>query len=152
MTRPGLARSGTRLGLAIALLLLSTVAARARPGDRVSTKTAADAQALAARIDERLLKHWKASKVQPAPAADDAEFLRRVYLDLIGRIPSAGEARHFLADKASDKRQRLVESLLRSPRYVTHWMRYWETLLLPERKRRYGMENPWLRKQLDENV
>jgi hypothetical protein len=52
MTRPGLARSGTRLGLAIALLFSSAAAARARPGDVPSAKSAADAQALAARIDE----------------------------------------------------------------------------------------------------
>jgi hypothetical protein len=152
MTQPGRSRSGTRLGLAIALLLLSTVAARARPGDVAGAKTAADAQALAASIDERLARHWKANKVQPAPAAHDAQFLRRVYLDLIGRIPSAGEARHFLADKTSDKRQRLVETLLGSPRYVTHWMHYWEMLWLPERRRIYGMENAWLLKQLYENV
>jgi Protein of unknown function (DUF1549)/Protein of unknown function (DUF1553) len=128
-----------------------------------SWKDPAAAKALATKIDERIAKHWKNQKVQPAPAADDAEFIRRVYLDLIGRIPSAGEARQFLDDKLPDKRQRLVEKLLNGPRYRIHWMNYWETLLLPERKTLdEGKVNflfgggrafqAWLRKRLDENL
>lgn len=50
-----------------------------------------------------------------APTADDAEFLRRVYLDLAGRIPASDEARHFLADSAADKRARLIDELLAGP-------------------------------------
>jgi hypothetical protein len=153
-----MACAGKRLGLAGALALLSAAALRAQPGDLTGPKAADGALALAAKIDERLARHWKDKEVQPAPLADDAEFVRRVCLDLIGRIPSAGEARHFLADKAPDKRQRLVETLLASPRYALHWMNYWEGLLLPERKydlARYGVDRrvqAWLRKQLVENV
>src|SRR5438552_17951548 len=50
-----------------------------------------------------------------SPAADDAEFLRRVYLDFAGRIPSAAEARAFLSDNAADKRTKLIDRLLAGP-------------------------------------
>src|SRR5215475_847094 len=74
-----------------------------------------DAAALAALIDRRLEEKWQG--VQPAPAADDAEFARRVYLDLAGRIPRVQEIRDFLEDAGSDRRGRLVERLLESPQY-----------------------------------
>jgi len=64
--------------------------------------------------------------------ADDAEFLRRVCLDLAGKIPTAAEARDFLDDPAPDKRERVVDSLLASPAYINHWTAVWRTLLLPE--------------------
>jgi hypothetical protein len=92
----------------------------------------ADAKALAATIDRLLAAKWAAAKVEPAPPADDAEFLRRAYLDLTGKIPAASEARAFLADPAPDKRQRLVERLLAGPGYVAHMTTTWKGLLLPE--------------------
>ncbi|MBM4068134.1 MAG: DUF1549 domain-containing protein [Planctomycetes bacterium] len=49
------------------------------------------------------------------PAAADAEFVRRVYLDLAGRIPATGEARRFLSDKAGDWRGKLIDQLLAGP-------------------------------------
>src|SRR5437588_67282 len=74
-----------------------------------------DAEALAGQIDRRLGKGWTAAGVQPAPLADDAEFLRRVYLELAGKIPPVADARAFLADPSPDKRRRLVERLLDGP-------------------------------------
>src|SRR5687768_14541979 len=76
------------------------------------------ATALAARIDHQLAARWQAAGVTPVPLADDAEFLRRVYLDLAGRIPSVDEARAFLDDRAPDKRRHLIERLLTDPRHV----------------------------------
>jgi Protein of unknown function (DUF1549)/Protein of unknown function (DUF1553) len=150
-----------RLAVGGALLLLATAMAQAQPAPPDTDAEAV--QALATKIDERMARHWQDNKIQPAPAADDAEFLRRVYLDLVGRIPSAGEARQFLDDQAPDKRQRLVEGLLNSPRYTVHWVNYWEALFLPERQNldQAKMDflfgggrafQAWLRKQLDENV
>src|SRR5438309_1727181 len=91
----------------------------------IPVASAANEQALTAAIDRQLAARWAADKVEPAPLADDAEFLRRVYLDLAGRIPPAGEVRAFLADKAADKRQRVVEKLLASPQYVEHFTNIW---------------------------
>src|SRR5262245_61667130 len=114
-----------------AVLVLAPGTVHGQPS-KPAWKDEAAVKALAVKIDERFAKHWKDKKVQPAPQADDAEFMRRVYLDLIGRIPSAGEARQFLSDKSPDKRRRLVDMLLDHPRYTVHWMNYWEALLLPE--------------------
>src|SRR5262249_6519366 len=74
----------------------------------------------AARIDQLITARLTDEKVPPAPLADDAEFLRRIYLDLTGRIPSVAQVRAFLKDQTPDKRQRLLEQLLESGAYVQH--------------------------------
>ena len=71
-------------------------------------------------IDRHLAAAWDKAKVKPAAPADDAEFLRRVYLDLAGRIPSVAEARKFLTSTAPDKRERLVNELLGGSRDNHH--------------------------------
>ena len=86
--------------------------------------------ALAATIDERFAKHWQDKKVQPANLADDAEFLRRVYLDLIGLLPAPEEVDAFVKDPAADKRARLVRRLLDDRRsWAEHWLTFWNDLL-----------------------
>jgi hypothetical protein len=62
--------------------------------------------------------------VSPAPLTTDGEFLRRVYLDLTGRIPTLDQAQSFLASTAPDRRSRLVETLLASPAYIDQFS-YW---------------------------
>jgi hypothetical protein len=91
-----------------------------------------DPQALADRIDARLDARIQAAKVTPAPMADDAEFLRRAYLDITGRIPTPNDVYEFLADNRLDKRARLIDDLLDQPRYATHFAATWRALLLPE--------------------
>ena len=87
--------------------------------ERVATQSASDAPALTARVDAVLAARWAEAKVSPAAVADDGEFLRRVSLDLIGKIPTAAEARDFLDDPSTGKRLALVERLLDSPAYTT---------------------------------
>jgi hypothetical protein len=77
----------------------------------------ADVPALAARIDSLTAAHWQAQNVQPASPADDASFLRRLTLDLAGRVPTFREARAFAADVSLDKRARAVRGLMESPEY-----------------------------------
>lgn len=79
------------------------------------------ARSLARAIDRHLEADWSAHGIQPAAIADDAEFLRRVYLDLIGRIPRVAEATGFLADTSPDKREKVVEQLLSMPAYARHF-------------------------------
>lgn len=67
-------------------------------------------------------------EVLPAPATD-ATFMRRAYLDVIGRIPTVEEARGFLNSPAEDKRSRLIDKLLASDGYGKHWFHFWADLL-----------------------
>ena len=64
------------------------------------------------KIDTALRDAWKREKVRPASAADDATFLRRAYIDLVGTIPTHDELAAFLADKDARKREKAVEKLL----------------------------------------
>jgi len=106
-------------------------------------------------IDDFIIEGWQKLGVEPAPLAADAEFLRRVYLDLIGTLPTPGEVREFLADTSTDKRNRIIDELLKRPEYVDYWSLRWGDLLRVHR--RYlgdkGLENyrGWLRSNLREN-
>jgi hypothetical protein len=144
-------------GLA-ALLLVSPLAARAQAPAAAKDGGDRDAQALAAKIDQHIGKRWAEANVQPAARADDAEFLRRVYLDLAGRIPSVAEARAFFADAKPGKRARLVEQLLASNRYAAHFTNVWRALLIPEANNNFLVRlqqdsfESWLRKRVAGNV
>jgi len=80
-------------------------------------------------IDEAVFANLKQLGVPPTPLCDDATFLRRVSLDIAGRLPTVGEAKAFLSSKDADKRDQLVESLLRSPDYADYFANKWTTLL-----------------------
>src|SRR5262245_41840637 len=102
------------------------------PAPAVGGDGPADPQALAAVIDARLKERWHRAGVRPAERSADGEFLRRVTLELIGRIPTGIEARAFLDDTHPDKRRRLVVKLLASSAHVEHSVRAWRALLIPE--------------------
>ncbi len=89
-------------------------------------------QATAAEIDRLLTDAWTMNGVEPAPEADDSEFVRRLYLDLAGRIPAASEARDFLAGTSRSKRSELVEQLLDGPAFVRHFTIIWRNALIPQ--------------------
>jgi hypothetical protein len=91
-----------------------------------------DAAMLARAIDRILEAHWQDQTVTPSDPADDAEFFRRVHLDLAGKIPTVAEVRQFLADDAPDKRRRAVERLLAGPNYVSNFANVWRSVMLPE--------------------
>jgi hypothetical protein len=98
------------------LLLLLTAALHESPqADRLST-----ASQLTSGIDAIAQKHWQANQVEPAPLADDTTFLRRITLDLAGRVPTYQEATSFAADLSPDKRARVVRRLMEGPEYALH--------------------------------
>src|SRR5579862_4475155 len=81
-------------------------------------------------IDTEVRAAWQREKITPAGRADDATFIRRIYLDLVGTIPTLDETRQFLQDAATDKRARLIDRLLEDPRYATHQADIWNPLLI----------------------
>jgi hypothetical protein len=64
----------------------------------------------------------------------DSEFIRRAYLDTLGILPTAGEARRFLADTAADKREKLIDALVERPEFAEFWAMKWSDLLKNEEK------------------
>ena len=91
------------------------------------------AQPLHQRIDELIAKGHPNYDKQAAALAADAEFLRRITLDLNGTIPAAEETRTFLADKSADKRIRLIDKLLANPAYARRMTWHFDTMLLERR-------------------
>src|SRR5262245_46506811 len=91
-----------------------------------------DPMALAIRINGHLEARWRADKIHPAPLAADAEFLRRAFLDLTGRIPSSADVHEFLADESAEKRGKLLERLLDDARFSVQFANVWRADLLPE--------------------
>jgi hypothetical protein len=96
-----------------------------------ASKAAADVKALVGKIDRHIAARWQQSKARPAARADDATFLRRVYLDLTGRIPPVTEVRDFLDDTSTTKRTELVERLLKTDDYARHFATTWRRVILP---------------------
>ncbi|NBO92475.1 MAG: DUF1549 domain-containing protein [Planctomycetia bacterium] len=80
-------------------------------------------------IDHYVAQKLSAAKVRPAPRADDATLVRRLYLDLAGRIPTPVEARDYVESKDAKKHEKLVEHLLASPEFVRHNANEFDALL-----------------------
>jgi hypothetical protein len=143
---PPLALAASLTALALAA---GPAAARETPAGRLP------AAELARRIDAAVDERLRAEGVQPSPRADDAEFLRRVYLDLTGRIPTAEKAAAFLDDRDPGKRAKLIDELLASPDYGRHQADIWQALLLPRTSDNRRVQFPpmaaWLEEQFNRN-
>jgi hypothetical protein len=81
-------------------------------------------------IDDYVLAHLRQLHIPPSPQATDAEFLRRAYLDAAGILPSPQETAAFLKDKSPDKRNHLIDALMKRPEFVDYWAYQWSDLLL----------------------
>ncbi len=80
-------------------------------------------------IDTLIFDRLAKAKVPHAPLAGDDEFVRRVYLDVTGLPPSSADVRAFVADRATDKRDRLIDRLLASDEFAEQWAWHWGDLL-----------------------
>lgn len=109
-------------------------------------------------IDTSVRKGWQTEKLAPAGLADDATFLRRVYLDLVGTIPTADEARQFLKDADPQKRTKLIDRLLADPRFATNQANVWDQVLFgrkpgnPDATRNRDGFKTWLADKFAKNV
>jgi hypothetical protein len=86
-------------------------------------------------IDELVLEKLQSLNLPPSPKSTDSEFLRRAFLDTIGVLPTQTETREFLAGKASNKRDKIIEALLNRSEFVDYWSYKWSDLLLVETKK-----------------
>ncbi|MEZ6110063.1 MAG: DUF1553 domain-containing protein [Pirellulaceae bacterium] len=107
-------------------------------------------------IDDLVLEQLQRLNLPPSPPADDAAFLRRVYLDTIGVLPTPDETRAFLKDGGADKRERVIDELLSRPEFVDYWTYKWSdvlmingTLLRPEAVKAYYQ---WIRERVATNT
>src|SRR5947208_2925899 len=113
-------------GACESLVLVFCLGIRAQGAD--SPRSAVAETEMAKQIDAGLVK--AIGQATPLPSlADDATFLRRVSLDLTGKLPSPKEVEEFLADRRPDKRARKIDQLLSSEAYAVNWGRYWRDTL-----------------------
>ncbi|WP_395745020.1 DUF1549 domain-containing protein [Prosthecobacter sp.] len=112
-------------------------------------------QAVATRIDQLIEQDLAKNQEEPRPLASELVWLRRVYLDLIGRIPTSVEARRFTASKESGKRGRLINELLASNGHVSHMFNYWCDLLRARDKLAEGVQGDfylaWIKQSVRDN-
>jgi len=142
------------LALVLAASLLSAAAPTA-PERRVIDK---DIARVAAKIDDYIMAGWARAEIKPSAAINDAAFLRRASLDIVGKIPAANDLRKFVANQAPDRRAAAVDKLLATPGYVNNFTIIWRELLVPEanadfEKRRLliGVDS-WLRNHFKKNT
>jgi hypothetical protein len=99
-------------------------------------------------INAQIAKGWEEAGIAPSPKATDAEWCRRIYLDIVGRVPKVYELRQFLASTPTNRKEKLLDKLLDSDDYVQeyarNWTTHWTNLLIgrpPARRNRRDMTN-----------
>lgn len=81
-------------------------------------------------INEKVRQGWIENNIEPSPVAEDGEWLRRVYLDILGHVPPVEDVEAFIADKDKAKRTKVIDKLLDDPAYVRNWTTIWANLLV----------------------
>lgn len=112
-----------RVLTALLLTVAGLTAAAANPFESGIAATPAN------EIDKLVFGKLAKLNLQPANVCSDAVFVRRVYLDVIGTLPTAAEARSFLASKDANKRRDLIERLLQRDEFADYWAMKWSDLL-----------------------
>jgi len=107
-------------------------------------------------IDQLIGVELRASKLTPAPRTTDEQFLRRVTLDLTGKLPTPADVSAFLADKDANKRAKVIDKLLDGDAYANHWARYWRDVIAARVQDRRGLAlgnafEKWMTEQLKTN-
>lgn len=111
----------------------ATNVASTDPPQRNRTRKQVDTE-LVSFVNTKLADSWKDAQVTPSPAATDAEWCRRVYVRLLGRVPTRAELDRYVGSKAKSKREDLVELLMNGPQtrdeYAAHWASIWANALI----------------------
>ena len=127
-------------------------------GKADSTKTPRTAPTLKpSAIDELILKGLAATKTPISEPTNDEEFIRRVYLDVLGKLPNPGAIREFVISRVRNKRALLIDALLANPDYADNWARYWRDVIAyrspneNDRQVNYPQFEKWLAEQFASN-
>lgn len=110
------------------------------------------------KIDELVAQKWRRMKIEPSGLCDDADFLRRIHLDLTGLPPKPEEITAFLADKRDVrvKRGEIIDQLIGNPDFVEHWANKWADMLQVNSKFLGGEGatglRAWIRQQVADNT
>ena len=100
------------------------------PVEPQSTNSLRSSQTIVALIDKEIQSRWSELGIEPSERADDAEWMRRVYLDIAGRVPTIREAETFLGNRREQKRETLIDELLSDSGYVRNLTTKWTNLLI----------------------
>ncbi|MGB2402868.1 MAG: DUF1549 domain-containing protein [Akkermansiaceae bacterium] len=105
-------------------------------------------------IDQYLASHLQAQQLKANPIINDATFVRRAYINIIGRIPTAKEARSFIENPAPEKRQSLIDTLIQSDGYRSRMFNFWADLLrLKTNLDKHGLGwHIWIQDAVDQNM
>ncbi len=156
----------TRLALMVTALSLGAVSAHGgeakdetapAPATQAAYKPGAS-DALAKKIDEYINKKCEKEKVTQNAVAEDAEWLRRVWLDISGGAPDPNEVIQFLGDSDPEKRRKKIDQLLATDDFARNWAEYWTDVMDGEattKKREDQIKiafRSWFQDQLDKNV
>lgn len=131
-------------------LIMITVSAN------VSSAVSAQPAAGSSAVDRLIRDAWAHEGVTPSARVGDAQYLRRIYIDIIGTIPSPQVLADFVSDTSPDKRARAVDALLNDPRYVDHWATYWDGVLMGKQAFSPVVDRnefrAWLRSEISNNT
>ena len=125
----------------------------ARPKKAISTPTLTSAA-----LDVMLDKALGATKTPVSPITSDEEFVRRIYLDVTGKLPSIDQMREFIHSKDKNRRAKLIAMLLKSDSYASNWSRYWRDVISYRAPNEnvvqinYPLFETWLAQQLLKNT
>ena len=115
-----------------------------------------DFRPLTKKIDEEINQRLAAEKIPASRKTDDAEFIRRLYLDLTGVIPSAEKAAEFIDSKDAGKRAKAIDDLLAGPAFGKHQADIWDNLMFQRTTDNRAVKKEplteWLEKQFNDNV
>ena len=132
---------------AFACLMLSCTKTTVAPTRQISPSTK--------HLDRHINAALRRESIRPSERSKDTEFLRRVHLDITGKIPTPEEVLDFLKDNSENKRQKKIENLFQSEAYINYWTGLWVNWLIGRRDdrddRRIGLTF-WVRDALTENI
>ncbi len=123
-------------------------------GAKSSTFTTGATDPLIGEINQLIRLGWVDNGVEPSEVADDAEWIRRVFLDIVGHVPSGKQVEDFMRDKNEAKRSKLIEKLIEDPAYVRNQTAVWTNTLIgratPDKTNRAALEK-FLRESFAKN-